>query len=57
MRRTEGAMADTTTAQQKCAHPSCNCKVPHGTKYCSDYCRNAPEIDLHCDCKHIECRV
>jgi len=50
-------MADTTTAQQKCAHPSCNCKVPHGTKYCSDYCRKAPEIDLHCDCKHIECRV
>jgi hypothetical protein len=50
-------MADTTTAQQKCAHPSCNCKVPHGTKYCSYYCRKAPEIDLHCDCKHIECRV
>jgi hypothetical protein len=43
------------TQQHKCAHPSCECKVPAGTKYCSDYCKKAPEIELHCNCKHPDC--
>lgn len=41
---------------QKCAHPSCFCPVPPGTRYCSDYCKSAPEIELHCNCPHPECR-
>jgi len=45
-----------TNQQHKCAHPSCDCKVPNGTKYCSDYCKKAPEIELHCNCQHPECR-
>lgn len=49
-------MAQTTSGQQKCAHPSCNCKVPQGTKYCSDYCKKAPEVELHCNCMHTDCR-
>jgi hypothetical protein len=39
----------------KCAHPSCNCQVAQGTKFCSDYCKMAPAIDLRCDCKHAGC--
>jgi len=42
-------------AQQKCAHPSCSCMVPPGTKFCSDYCKKAPETELHCNCMHKEC--
>mgnify|MGYP006170514441 CR=1 FL=1 len=30
----------------KCAHPSCHCVVPAGNKYCSDYCKKAPEVGL-----------
>lgn len=44
-------------AQQKCAHPSCACVVPAGAKYCSDYCRKAPETELHCNCMHKECHL
>ena len=45
-----------STADQKCAHESCTCKVPPGQKYCSDYCKKAPAIELHCNCPHRECR-
>jgi hypothetical protein len=44
-----------TIQQHKCAHASCECKVPPGTKYCSEYCKKAPEIELHCNCKHPAC--
>ena len=27
--------------EQKCAHPSCFCVVPSGTKFCSEYCKKA----------------
>ncbi len=53
----EGAMADTKSDQHKCAHPSCSCKVAAGTKYCSDYCKKAPEIELHCNCRHGDCQM
>lgn len=43
-------------AQQKCAHPSCECTVPTGARFCSDYCKKAPETELHCNCMHPECR-
>ncbi len=42
---------------QKCAHPSCSCTVPPGTKYCSEYCRKAPETELHCNCMHRACHL
>ena len=48
-------MAEQKT-DQKCAHPSCYCIVPAGTKYCSEYCKKAPQIELHCNCMHPECR-
>ena len=42
--------------QQECAHPACNCKVPAGTKYCSDYCARAGAMtELHCNCMHPDC--
>ena len=40
---------------QKCAHPICECRVPAGTKVCSDYCKRAPEVELHCNCQHPDC--
>jgi len=42
---------------QKCAHPSCHCVVAAGSKYCSDYCKKAPEVELHCNCMHPDCRM
>ena len=39
----------------KCAHPTCECTVTAGQKYCSEYCKHAPEIELHCNCQHPEC--
>ena len=42
---------------QKCAHPSCHCIVPAGTKFCSDYCKKAPQVELHCNCMHPDCRM
>ena len=35
---------------QKCAHPSCYCIVPAGAKYCSENCKKAPQVELHCNC-------
>src|SRR5580700_2645330 len=26
-----------------CAHPACNCPVPEGEKYCSQYCKDAAD--------------
>jgi hypothetical protein len=41
--------------QHECAHPACSCKVPSGQKFCSDYCKKAPETELHCNCMHAGC--
>jgi hypothetical protein len=38
-------MPDTQADQHECAHPACGCKVTAGKKYCSDYCKKAPETD------------
>ncbi len=45
----------------KCAHPACECivaaKGEYG-KYCSEECKRAGQIaELHCNCKHMECRA
>jgi hypothetical protein len=55
MREGGVSMAQPATEQPKCAHPSCNCKAANGSKYCSDYCKKAPEIELHCNCMHADC--
>jgi len=44
-----------TKSDRKCEHPSCECRVPEGTKYCSDYCKKAPATELHCNCMHADC--
>jgi hypothetical protein len=49
-------MPDAQTVQHDCAHAACGCKVTAGNKYCSDYCKKAPEAELHCNCMHPECR-
>ena len=44
----------------KCAHPACSCTVDkHGEwgKYCSEYCKKAPQVELHCNCMHTDCRT
>jgi hypothetical protein len=46
----------TTDPRPKCAHPSCDCPAPAGEKFCSDYCKKAPETELHCNCMHPGCR-
>lgn len=47
-------------AQQKCAHPACECMVTKGGewgKYCSEYCKKmGNEIELRCECRHPACR-
>jgi len=41
-----------------CAHEPCNCTVPHGEKYCSDFCRDAgaDEVEIACECNHLPCQ-
>ncbi len=42
--------------QKKCAHPSCNCIVEKGKKFCSDYCHDARgTMELSCNCRHPQC--
>jgi hypothetical protein len=42
--------------KKPCAHPSCNCTVEKGKKYCSDYCHDARDtMELSCNCRHPEC--
>ena len=47
-------------AQEKCAHPACDCMVSSGGpfgKFCSEHCKHAGQItELRCDCQHAECR-
>ena len=50
-------MANQQPEPQKCAHPSCHCRVGAHEKYCSDYCKKAPQVELHCNCMHPHCRA
>ena len=48
----------TNAEQQKCAHPSCSCQVPDGTKYCSQHCEDADGVtEISCDCGHPGCAL
>ena len=41
-----------------CAHPSCNCLVKEGEKYCSQYCDDAGDtIEISCNCEHPGCSL
>jgi len=47
-------------AEQKgkiCAHEPCQCVVPAGEKFCSDFCRDAgaDEVEIACECDHPAC--
>jgi hypothetical protein len=50
---------DNVTELDKCAHPSCKCRVsPNGEfgKFCSEHCREAKDLtELKCDCGHPGC--
>lgn len=42
---------------EKCAHPSCNCRAAKDSKYCSEYCANAGDItEIGCGCEHQGCQ-
>ena len=48
----------TKAEHQKCAHPSCSCQVPIGTKYCSQHCEDADGVtEISCDCGHPGCAL
>ena len=41
-----------------CAHPACDCPPEAGTKYCSEYCKEAEKshvIEIGCGCEHARC--
>ena len=41
---------------KKCGHMSCSCMVT-GKKYCCQMCEDSAKVmDLHCDCRHPECK-
>ena len=45
---------------RKCFHAQCKCQVPPGEKFCSQYCRDASEVEvteLQCDCEHPACAL
>ena len=45
-------MADKNT----CAHPNCTCAPAEGSKYCSDYCKDAKDTtEIFCECGHATC--
>ena len=49
-----------TTINQRCAHPSCHCKVTGGEAYCSEHCRKRVESPTSsepegCRCGHPAC--
>ncbi|HZT75002.1 MAG TPA: hypothetical protein VE996_15270 [Terriglobales bacterium] len=40
----------------KCAHPACDCPPAKGSRYCSDYCKDARgSLELNCNCRHPDC--
>ena len=42
--------------KNKCAHPACNCKCEPGSKYCSQYCKDAGNTtETSCNCRHPGC--
>jgi hypothetical protein len=43
---------------KKCAHPACNCPAAEGSKYCSQYCKDAgTKTEISCNCGHAGCSM
>lgn len=43
-------------ANEKCAHPPCNCTSSDESDYCSAYCENAGDTEeIKCSCGHPNC--
>jgi len=43
-------------ANDKCAHPACECYPSNEEKYCSPYCHDAGDlVEIACDCGHADC--
>ena len=40
----------------KCAHPACECLISGESKHCSQYCKEAADLnEIACQCGHPEC--
>jgi len=51
-------MADETN-KTTCAHAACDCPPEEGSKYCSEYCKEAEKsrvMEIGCGCEHAACR-
>ena len=45
--------------KKTCAHPACDCPPEEGSKYCSEYCKDAEKshvMEIGCGCDHDACR-
>ena len=45
--------------EKKCAHGVCDCMAEKGSKYCSEYCKDAEDagvLEIKCGCEHPGCR-
>ena len=43
----------------KCAHGACDCAAEEGSKFCSEYCKEAEAshvMEIGCGCEHASCR-
>jgi len=50
-------MAEQTSG--KCAHGACDWSAEQGSKYCSEYCKEAEQskvMEIGCGCEHAACR-
>jgi len=49
---------DVMKDRKKCAHPACDCLAEEGSKYCSQYCKDAGDtMELSCNCGHQGCAL
>jgi len=42
----------------KCAHGACDCPAEEGSKFCSEYCKEAEAshvMEIGCGCQHAGC--
>jgi hypothetical protein len=47
-------------SETKCAHTACRCMVPEHERYCSDYCKDAQDVndvEIQRDCMHEPCAL
>jgi len=45
-------------SKHKCANEQCQCQVPPGEEYCSNYCSDADDVanvEIQCNCEHPSC--